>query len=53
VEPPDDWRLVFRPLPDDVPVPVRIRHLLKIALRSLRLKCVKLEPTPKNEPTKE
>jgi hypothetical protein len=43
--PPDpDIGLVFRPLPDPegVPVAVRVRRLLKYALRALRLKCVRL-----------
>jgi hypothetical protein len=36
----DNITLTFRPLPDDVPVAVRIRHLLKYALRAQRLRCV-------------
>jgi hypothetical protein len=42
-----EWRLIFLPLPDDVPAAIRIRRLLKTALRQLRLKCVRLEPSPK------
>lgn len=47
-DPTDDtWVLVFRPLPSDVPVPVRIRRLLKIAGRQLALRCVLVrDPTP-------
>jgi hypothetical protein len=54
--PPDpDIRLVLRPLPDDVPVEVRLRQLLKVALRRFRLKGVSVEtarPEPEN-PEKE
>lgn len=34
------WTFTFEPLPDEVPVAVRMRLLLKTALRRLRLKCV-------------
>ena len=40
---PDRWTLTFEPLPHDVPATVRIRHLLKYALRTLRLKCVSVD----------
>lgn len=36
------WALVFEPLDDAVPAPVRVRRLLKYALRGLRLKCVNM-----------
>jgi hypothetical protein len=45
-----DIRLTFRPLADDVPVPVRLRRLLKTALRQLRLKCTKVEDVPAGLP---
>jgi hypothetical protein len=34
--------LVFEPLPCEAPPAVRIRRLLKYALRSQRLKCVRI-----------
>lgn len=37
---PGVWVLAFEPLPGDVPAEVRVRRLLKIAKRSLKLKCV-------------
>jgi hypothetical protein len=41
-------RLTFRPLPDPggPPVAVRVRLLLKYALRAVRLRCVKVEDAP-------
>jgi hypothetical protein len=36
-------KLTFRPLADDVPVAIRLRQLLKHALRALRLRCVCVE----------
>jgi hypothetical protein len=42
----DDITLTFRPLPDDVPVSVRVRHLLKYALRAQRLRCVAMVGVP-------
>lgn len=56
---PDDappLKLTFRPLPDpdDVPVAVRIRRLLKYALRVCRLRLVAMEGTiPDDPPRKE
>jgi hypothetical protein len=46
--------LVLRPLPDELPWAVRLRHVLKRALRSWQLKCVEarlvgsgdLQPAP-------
>jgi hypothetical protein len=35
--------LVFRPLPDDVPAGVRFRRLLRFALRTCKLRCIRLE----------
>jgi hypothetical protein len=40
---PETWTLSFTPLADDVPAEVRVRHLLKFALRAQRLKCVKID----------
>lgn len=39
----------FLPLPDDVQVSVRIRALLKMALRRLALKCVRVEGLPEEK----
>jgi hypothetical protein len=36
----DGYVLVLVPLPDSVPAAVRVRRLLKAALRGYRLKCV-------------
>jgi hypothetical protein len=41
--------LHLRPLPCDVPVAIRLRQLLKTALRRDRLKCVRVEGLPTNE----
>lgn len=50
-DPDPDIVLTFRPLPDaeDVPVGVRVRQLLRTALRRDRLKCVRVEGLPKEE----
>ena len=47
----DDGRIVivFKPLPDTVPANVRIRRLLKYALRAMRLKCVSIIPDEREE----
>jgi len=43
---PDVWTLTFEPCEskdfNDVPVQLRVRHLLKFALRSVGLRCVDL-----------
>jgi len=36
------WSFTVRVLPRDIPGPVRVRRLLKYALRGLGLKCVRL-----------
>lgn len=36
--------LELEALEDSVPVPVRLRRLLKIALRTLRLRCTRIVP---------
>ncbi len=41
--PAPDYRLTFRPLRSGAPVWARLRHLLKFALRSLGLRCVRVE----------
>jgi hypothetical protein len=38
---PPDYLLVLRPLASAYPPAVRVRHLLKFALRSCDLKCIK------------
>jgi hypothetical protein len=40
------WTLTFEPVPDPQapPAPIRIRHLLKRALRSFGLRCVNVAP---------
>jgi hypothetical protein len=47
-KPDPDIILTFRPLPDaeDVPVGVRVRQLLRTALRRDRLRCVRVEGLP-------
>jgi hypothetical protein len=46
VMPDELWYITLKPLPDDVPVAVRIRALLKTALRRDRLRCVSLKEPP-------
>jgi hypothetical protein len=41
-----EWVLTFRPLADAIPSELRIRRLLKFALRSLKLRCVRLGQPP-------
>ena len=43
---PERWVLTFRPLADAIPSELRIRRLLKFALRSLKLRCVRLGQPP-------
>ena len=46
---PEDWCLTFRPLPGwSTPVAVRVRKLLKMALRSFGLRCVSLDGAAKD-----
>jgi hypothetical protein len=40
---PEQWTLTFLPLTDEVPIEVRVRQLLKYALRAQRLRCVKID----------
>jgi hypothetical protein len=42
----DTYTLTFRPLPDEAPAAIRVRRLLKHALRALRLKCVRIVDLP-------
>jgi hypothetical protein len=43
-------RLTLQPLPHALPASVRVRQLLKLALRSLGLRCVRIEPVPPASP---
>jgi hypothetical protein len=38
-----DYRLTLRPLPGSCPPIVRLRQLLKVAVRAFRLRCVAVE----------
>jgi hypothetical protein len=40
---PGDYRLILRPQPSPTPVAVRLRRLLKYALRVVGLKCLRVE----------
>lgn len=46
-----DITITFRPLPDaeEVPVAVRVRRLLRTALRRDRLRCLKVEGLPEDK----
>lgn len=46
-----NYVIEFRPQPSAVPAPLRIRRLLKYALRSLGLKCISLQEKPKPDPS--
>jgi hypothetical protein len=51
---PDDPDLVFvtlQPLPDSIAPEIRIRQLLKYALRAQRLRCVSIRLGPAREQT--
>lgn len=41
------WTITFVPAPDEnnIPMPVRVRRLLKMALRSCRLRCIDYSST--------
>jgi hypothetical protein len=41
--------IVLEPLPDTVAWPIRVRALLKTALRRLRLKCLRVTEQPASE----
>jgi hypothetical protein len=45
--PPVDYRLTLRPQTSDVPVAIRLRRLLKYALRQCSLKNMGLETVPR------
>jgi hypothetical protein len=45
------FTLTVEALPDDVPAAVRLRSLLKRALRSFRLRCVSVAPAAKTSAT--
>lgn len=38
-----DIHLTLRPLPDTVPVAVRLRHVLKRLLRDHRFRCIRID----------
>ena len=45
---PEDWLITFRPLAADrVPVTVRVRRLLKFAMRGCRLRCMGVLTRPR------
>jgi len=44
---PDLWLILIRPMPSNLPAAVRVRQLLKRALRDWGLKCIEVRtPTP-------
>jgi hypothetical protein len=43
------WILEFEPAPSSVPVTVRVRSLLKVALRSFGLRCVHVETAEREQ----
>ena len=45
-DPAEHVELTFRALPSSIPASIRVRRLLKIALRSLDLRCTKARPVP-------
>lgn len=48
----DEWIIHLKPIGDGPPGAVRVRHLLKRALRDWGLKCVLVRnPTPADVPT--
>lgn len=48
----EHWIITLEPLEDEVPARFRMRHLLKFALRYLRLRCVSIQPPPDREEDK-
>lgn len=52
-EQPGDIRIVLRPLADGVPVPMRLKRLLKYALRLLGFRCLHVEEVKSEQPTEE
>ena len=44
--PDPDYRLTLRPLPSSIAPAIRLRALLKYALRACRLRCVHVEELP-------
>src|SRR5262249_55076858 len=51
--PAPDFALVLRPLPSEVPATVRVRQLLKVALRRFRFRLLRLEEAPPAQPPSE
>jgi hypothetical protein len=52
VSKPDPTRIILEltPLASDVPVAVRLRHLLKFALRAQQLRAVEIRESPADAP---
>lgn len=48
---PELIRLILRPLPDEVPVEIRLRRLLKSLLRAYGFRCESVETIPDETPT--
>jgi hypothetical protein len=44
------YRVTLRPLPDQTPEPIRLRHFLKAALRQWGLRAVAVEEVPAKAP---
>lgn len=38
----EHWKITLEPLPWDVPSELRVRTLLKVALRTCRMKCIEV-----------
>jgi hypothetical protein len=51
--PQPTFRLVLRAVPGGGPVEVRLRSLLKVALRAFGFRCVKVEEVPVEPPAQE
>ena len=49
---PDRWKLTFQAEGDGPPVAVRVRRLLKAALRTYRLRCVAVDSPDRPEAAK-
>ena len=47
-EPPPDYSIRLRPLHDSAPAAIRLRHLLKYALRGLGLRCISIKEVPRD-----
>jgi hypothetical protein len=48
---PEEWVVGFVPMPSNIPVPIRVRRMLKYALRSCELRAVRIrDPLPGEMP---